>query len=211
MPCCQVVVFEAHSGSDGRRFLSTPWQIITSLGMRAPTACTFGLPAPTSRAKKALGVATAASCGAGTGPPPGARIAARPVRRARAGVAGKEVIVGSGQGQRRQPAQDVIAVDARDVVGQRLRGQVAVGATGVAHVRRRVEWHAPAHHLGSPAGVKHRAIPAAGAIRSAPRPVVPAKPAPWPRSGTCRASGRWPHRRRPERTAGPPSGRRYSP
>ena len=35
MACCQVVVFEAHCGSDGRRFLSTPWQIITSLGMLA--------------------------------------------------------------------------------------------------------------------------------------------------------------------------------
>jgi hypothetical protein len=37
------VVFEAHSGSNGRRFLSTPLPVITGLLMHA--ACTFGLAA----------------------------------------------------------------------------------------------------------------------------------------------------------------------
>lgn len=41
--CRQRVVFEAHSGSNGRRFLSTPLPVITGLLMHA--ACTFGLAA----------------------------------------------------------------------------------------------------------------------------------------------------------------------
>src|SRR5262245_9057220 len=40
--CCQGAFFEAQSGSKGARFLSTPWQGITSLRMHAPTAAIFG-------------------------------------------------------------------------------------------------------------------------------------------------------------------------
>ena len=51
--CCQEAVFEAHSGSHGRRFLGATQQIIVSLRMCAPTARSFGSSAATKRAKMA--------------------------------------------------------------------------------------------------------------------------------------------------------------
>ena len=48
MACCQGTIRDAQSGSNGVRFLSTPYQSMTSFRMHAPTACIFGLPAATT-------------------------------------------------------------------------------------------------------------------------------------------------------------------
>ena len=54
MVCCQGTVFRAHEGSNGLRCLSTPWAIINSLRMHAPTAAIFAFPAATKRSNSAL-------------------------------------------------------------------------------------------------------------------------------------------------------------
>jgi hypothetical protein len=48
------MILDAHAGSNGARFLSTPWQIMTGFRMHAPTACIVGFPAATSLSKNPL-------------------------------------------------------------------------------------------------------------------------------------------------------------
>ena len=51
MVCCQEANFDPQFGSNGERLLRTPWAIIKSLRMHAPTAAIFDSPAATSRSQ----------------------------------------------------------------------------------------------------------------------------------------------------------------